>query len=714
MQCQSCVSAAAVSHSRENAADSPPTNADAAGPTGRLTLATSPRQQASIAMLPDDVVLLIVDHLDFPSRRALGGADRHARAVLMPLRRFDRLHAAIRWSDSTGRLTELLGRVAGEPAPQRGTLLCSVVERILRFASISRSLSVQLIEQIESLPAAERARPLAALATVLARQHPRDHELERRMLGLAEQLPQGMRGEVLGQCLMSFCPPTTPAGFQQWMAGADALPPEGASRLLEAVVHLAAWQQQLSEALAASVLERVRALRTSDGVPASCQGRVLKKLVDELDSVVEVGLGVKSRLAVWDAILDTARAALRSGHWPLLVAVALHRWLGGWNVPPNECSRRTVRLTELYAGFKAEALLAAAGNEAGPVMRALWSDRQSISIHRRFAQAAELDAPTQATLYAEYSHLFVAMPGVERDDYLERELFHMGLQRINALNPPSLRVEPLMKWGDALQVSESAALWMAFADAVDALPVEHRATVLMRAISSSHSRIGFSVLLKQTAVLPPALGGPLLGGLAFRVMGQPADEQGRRAQALIELAATWPPLACTDLVVNAMSAMGLLKEDASLLLQRFATDIVARLPLARRAGVLAQIAAHRSPVAKRWVLDRLPALADDQQRLAVPGEPMLAYRAEIVRTMIVALGGRDIPTETQFGMLWPSLRQALDGLEPEARGSAVAALPRILTRLPAALRDEVEQALATRWSVERPAQPQLPAGAQGS
>ncbi|MFX5522400.1 hypothetical protein ABTD78_24330, partial [Acinetobacter baumannii] len=79
---------------------------------------------------------------------------------------------------------------------------------------------------------------------------------------------------------------------------------------------------------------------------------------------------------------------------------------------------------------------------------------------------------------------------------------------------------------------------MAFADAVDALPVEHRATVLMRTISSSHSRIGLSVLLKQTAVLPPALGGPLLGGLAFRVMGQPADEQGRRAQALIELAAT--------------------------------------------------------------------------------------------------------------------------------------------------------------------------------
>ncbi|NSX03514.1 hypothetical protein [Cupriavidus gilardii] len=519
-----------------------------AAPASHPLSDAAPDRTASIRLLPGDVLAQVVALLDAPSRRALGGADRHARSLLTPLRRFDRLHAQIRWSDSIARLAELLGSVPGEPAPQRGTLLCSVVERIVRLGSVSQSLSVRLIEEIERLPAAEKARPLAALAAVLGRQHPRDHELERRMLVLAEPLPPGTRGQIMGQCLMSFCPATTQAGLQHWLAMADGLPPEGASRLLTAIVHVAARREQLSEALVASVLERVRGLRTSDGMPAPCQASVLKKLVDELDSVVEAKGGVESRLAAWDAIFDTARDALRSGHWPLLVALALHRWLAGWNVPSNDRSLRTGQLTQLYAGSRADELLEAAGGETRTIMRVMWSDVQLMAIRRRFDQAAELDAPTQATLYAEYSHLFVAMPGVERDDYLEQELFRMGLQRIDTLNPAPLRVEPLIKWGEALQVSESAALWRAFANAVNALPVEHRASVLMRTISSSHSRSGFWVLLKQTGELPAALGGPLLGALAFQVMGQPADQQGGHVQALLSLASTWPPLACTDFV----------------------------------------------------------------------------------------------------------------------------------------------------------------------
>lgn len=234
-----------------------------AAPASRPLSDAARDRTASIRLLPGDVLAQVVALLDAPSRRALGGADRHARSLLTPLRRFDRLHAQIRWSDSIARLAELLGSVSGEPAPQRGTLLCSVVERIVRLGSVSQSLSVRLIEEIERLPAAEKARPLAALAAVLGRQHPRDHELERRMLVLAEPLPPGTRGQIMGQCLMSFCPATTQAGLQHWLAMADGLPPEGASRLLTAIVHVAARREQLSEALVASVLERVRGLRTA-------------------------------------------------------------------------------------------------------------------------------------------------------------------------------------------------------------------------------------------------------------------------------------------------------------------------------------------------------------------------------------------------------------------------------------------------------------------
>ena len=678
-------------------------------PASASPSAAAPDATASIRLLPGDSLMHIVGLLDAPSRRALAGADRHMRALLAPLRRFDRLYATIRWTHSSERLAGLLGSLAGEPARQRGILLRGVVERIPRFRSVSRLLSVQLIDQIARLPAAEKAGPLVALAAQL----PRDPELERRMLALAEQLPSSMRGQVLGQCLKSFCP-ATPAGFEQWMATADALPPQGASRLLESLVHVAARHGQLGEALVLSVLERVRALRTSDGMPAPCQAWVLNKLVDELNLVVEAGGGAKSRLVVWDAMLETARAALQGGHWPLLVAVVLHRWLRGGNVPSADRSRRMAQLTALYAGFRAEKLLAAAAGQAGPVMHPMWSVRQAMSIDRCFAEAAELDAATQAALFTEYSHLFVTMPGVEPDDDIERDRFLLGLQHIDALKPASLRVGPLTKWGEALQLSEDAALWMRFTEAAHALPVEDRATVLMQTISASHSRTGFWVLLEQTAVLPPALGGPLLGGLAFRVMGEHADEQQRRAQVLIALASKWPPLACTDFVVNAMSTAGFLKGDASRMLRQFATDIVQRLPLARRAGFLAVIATHRSPEAKGWVLEQLPALADDQQRFAVPGEPLQPYRAEIVRRMILALGVGDIPTETQFRALWPSLREALDGLEAEARGSAVAALGSLLTALPTALRDDVEQALATHRAGDRPAQPPLPAGAPGS
>lgn len=715
MQSQPCRAATAVSHSEGSPRTSPPANAADTVPAGSLVISAPSQQRARIDLLPNEVLLHIVDHLDWPSRRALGNADWHMRTVLTPLRRFDRLYASIRWTHSTERLAELLGSVAGEPAPQRGALLCSVVEALWRLGSASVSLSAQLIEQIETLPAAERGKPLVALAAALGRLYPREHELEQRTLALAGRLPPGIRGQVLGQCLNYLWLTTTQAHLQQWMAMVDALPPEGASRLLEAVVDVAAPRRLLSEGLVASVLEKVRALRTGDGVPASCQARVLQKLVDALDAVVDVRFGAKSRLGVWDATLDTTRAARGGGHWPLLVAVALHRWLGGRNVPSADRSPRIAQLKELYAVFKAEKLLAAAGGQTAPVMHPMWSVRQETSIDRCFAEAAGLDAATQATLYAQYSHLFVTMRGVEADDDFERERFLLGLQHINALKPASLRVGPLTKWGDALRLSEDAALWVRFTEAVNALPVEDRTTVLMQTCSSSHSRLGFEVLLEQTAALPPALGGPLLGKLAFRVMEEEdADEQQRRAQVLIALASKWPPLACTDFVVNAMSTAGFLKGEASRMLRQSATDIVQRLPLARRAEVLAAIATHSSLEAKGWVLEQLPALADDQQRLAVPGEPLQPYRAEIVRRMIRALGDTARPTEIQFRALWPSLREALDGSEAQARGSAVAALGGLLVELPAALREDVEQALATHRAGGRPAQPPLHAGAQGS